>query len=270
MLRAGLRSSSYGPQKPFPEPEYWAETAGKMAELFAPAIPAVVWIVGEMKFHDTTGISRLNFARPEGMGDALKNIVFAEQDKNEPYLDLFDRSGVKVWLQVEPDGSDMLNLIDLVLGKYCKHPSVIGFGVDVEWYKWEKKNANEGTAVTDAEAKLWSERVRSFNPAYQLFLKHWEVEKMPPKYREGIMFINDSQGFKELNHMADDFNRWGKEFTGNPVGFQFGYKADKPWWGELANPPQEIGKALIENIPNLTDLFWVDFTMEQLWPRAAE
>jgi len=67
--------------------------------------------------------------------------------------------------------------------------------------------------------------------------------------------------------MVKDFKNWGEEFTHSTVGFQFGYKADKPWWRELSNPPREIGQALVKNIPNTTDLFWVDFTMDQIWPR---
>lgn len=263
ILRTGLRSSSYGPQKPFPEPDYWKKTAGKMTDIFPFAVPAVVWIVGEMKFYDDTGISRLNFPS----AGKVENILFSEVDKNERYLDLFDRTEMNIWLQVEPGESDMVTLIDLVLGRYCKHPCVIGFGVDVEWYKWEKIKANEGTAVSDGEAKLWSERVRSFNPTYQLFLKHWEIEKMPPHYREGIAFFNDSQGFTSLENMIADFGHWGREFREAAVGFQFGYKADQPWWGKLVNPPLEIGQALLKSVPNLTDLYWVDFTMEQLWPR---
>ena len=266
--RAGLRSSSYGPQEPFPDSVYWVNTSKTMAHLFPPSAPTVVWIVGEIQFEGTSGIAGLNFPAPNGQAGAYPDIVFSEEDKNEAYLTQFDQKGVKVWLQVEPGDTDVLTQIDLILGRYHSHPSVVGFGVDVEWYKWDENSSNEGTAVTDAEAQAWSERVRSYNPDYQLFLKHWLVEKMPPTYRTGMMFLDDSQEFSDLTSMVDDFKIWGEAFTPSPVGFQFGYEADQPWWSALSNPPLEIGQEILKNVPNTTDLYWVDFTMVQIWPRT--
>ena len=94
-------------------------------------------------------------------------------------------------------------LIDLVLTQYRHHPSVIGFGVDVEWY--QIATHDEGKAVTDAEAQAWSERVRSYNPNYLLFVKHWLTSKMPPTYRTGMVFIDDSQELPSLDAMVDEF-----------------------------------------------------------------
>lgn len=267
MLRAGLRSSSYGPQKPFPDPAYWVQTSKAMADLFPSATPAMVWIVSEIKFHDNTGNAGLNFPAPLAGEGRYSDILFSDTDKNEEYLNLFDQNGIKVWLQVEPGETDMVKLIDLVLSRYSVHPCVMGFGVDVEWHKWNKISANEGTAVTDAEARSWLEKIHTFNPDYQLFLKHWLIEMMPPNTREGIAFLNDSQQFPDLGEMVQAFKTWGEVFSSTSVGFQFGYKADKPWWGSLANPPKDIGKALLDNVPNCTDLYWVDFTMEQIWKR---
>jgi hypothetical protein len=267
-LRAGLRSSSYGPQSPFPPPAYWMEASQAMAEFFPDAAPAFIWIVGEIQFKDSSGVAWLNFPAPPGQEDAYPDIGFSPIDKNEAYLAEFDRAGAKVWLQVEPGDTDMLTLIDLILGRYSSHPCVVGFGVDVEWYKWNKNTADEGGSVTDADAQAWSERVRSYNPNYRLFLKHWLVEKMPTTYRTGMLFLDDSQQFTELSGMVDEFRAWGQAFAPSPVGFQFGYEADKNWWGKLADPPQAIGQAILKQIPNTTDLYWVDFTMEQVWPRT--
>jgi hypothetical protein len=266
-LHAGLRSSSYGPQAPFPDSTYWTETSQAMAALFPASQPALVWIVGEINSDGSTGMAMLSFPAPAGQESAYTNILFSGVDRNEAYLSAFDRNGIKVWLQVEPGDADLPTLIDLVLQHYGSHPCVIGFGVDVEWYKWNHDSSPEGTAVTDAEARIWSERVRSHNPNYQLFLKHWLTEKMPPTYRSGIMFLDDSQQFADLAGMVDEFKRWGSTFAPAPVGFQYGYEADQTWWGRLANPPRAIGQELIRDIPNVTDLFWVDFTMEQIWPR---
>lgn len=141
-LRAGLRSSLYGLKPPFPDPDYWVDAASSMASRFDDSVPAVVWIVGEIDFPETC---RLNFPSP---GGTYSNISFHNIDRNEAYLDLFDQTGVKVWLQVEPVDADMSTLIDLILQRYASHPSVIGFGVDVEWHKWSSDE--EGVAALPA------------------------------------------------------------------------------------------------------------------------
>lgn len=259
-LRAGLRSSSYGIE-PFPPPEWWLDSAQDMAARFDGAVPAVVWIVGIV---DEEIKCRLNFPPPtDKQASDFENILFTDYEMNEDYLNLFDKNGVRVWLQVEPSQADVGKLIDLVLQRYGSHPSVIGFGVDVEWYKYDKYL--EGKLVTDEEAKTWAEQVRTYNPAYLLFFKHWLTEKMPSSYRQGIMFLDDSQQFSTFDPMMTEFEVWGKTFAPAPVGFQYGYPADRVWWGEMKNPPQEIGVALLENIPNTADLYWVDFTAKEIW-----
>ncbi|MGB8252620.1 MAG: hypothetical protein WCF08_05350 [Anaerolineaceae bacterium] len=268
ILRAGLRSSSYGPREPFPDVSYWISTSKLMATLFPLSSPSLVWIVGELLIEGHSGIARLNFPAPDGQANTFPDIVFSDEDKNEVYFNQFDQQGVKVWLQVEPGDTDVSTLIDVVLNRYASHPCVIGFGVDVEWYKWNEISSNEGTTVSDSEARAWSEKVRSFNPVYQLFLKHWQVEKMPPFYRTGMMFLDDSQEFSDLNDMMDEFNHWGEAFVPSPVGFQVGYEADQHWWNMFSNPPLDIGQQILEQVPNTTDLYWVDFTMEQIWPRT--
>ena len=269
-FRAGLRSSPYGPRNGFPAPPYWLNAARSMASRFESAVPSLVWIVGTMETvnHGTpqksySGRVRLSFPAPGRASFA--NIVFSEQDANEAYLEQFDQNGFQVWLQVEPANADVGTLIDLVLTRYAKHPCVIGFGIDVEWHRWSRQNRT-GVQISDTQAEAWSKRVRSFNPDYQLFLKHWLAAKMPPHYRQSLVFINDSQQFTSLAQMLKDFERWGKAFAASPVGFQFGYPADRSWWQQLKNPAQDIGQALLSRLPNTSDLIWVDFTMEEIWP----
>lgn len=272
-IRAGLRSSPYGPRNGFPAPTYWLNAARSMASRFENAVPSLVWIVGTMEsIHentpDETFSGRVQLSFPAPGEAAFANIVFAAQDANEAYLEQFDKNGFQVWLQVEPANADVNTLIDLVLNRYGKHPCVIGFGIDVEWFRWSREN-NEGVAIDDASALAWSERTRAHNPSYQLFLKHWLESKMPPGYRQSLVFISDSQEFTSLAQMQSDFEQWGKTFFPAPVGFQFGYPADRIWWQQLADPPLDIGKALLSGIPNASDLIWVDFTMEEIWPPAA-
>jgi hypothetical protein len=273
-MRAGLRSSPYGPRNGFPAPPYWLSASRSMASRFEYAVPALIWIVGIMETVNPdalqktfSGQVRLSFPAPGGA--SFPNIVFAGQDANETYLEQFDKNGFQVWLQVEPADADVGTLIDLVLKRYAKHPCVIGFGIDVEWHRWSRQNS-AGVKITDVQAKAWSERVRAFNPNYKMFLKHWLTSKMPPSYRhQGLVFINDSQQFTSLEQMRSHFEKWGKTFSPAPVGFQFGYPADRTWWKRLDDPARDIGKALLSSIPNTSDLIWVDFTMEENWPAIA-
>ncbi len=255
-LGAGFRFSTYGVGSN-PGPEYWLSVGQKMSAKFPSSHPETIWIVGNF-FGD--GKTYLNFhAKSDD-----PNITSGYVDMNEQTLDLFDANGFKVWLQVEPANADMLTLIDLVLDQYKHHPSVIGFGVDVEWYKSD--GSPLGTPITDEEAQAWVEAIRAHNPENRLFLKHWETEFMPPTYRDGIVFINDSQQFESFDHLIEEFTAWGAHFAPAPVGFQYGYPADKTWWQSLQDPPGEIGRALIENIPNTASLFWVDFTIKEIFP----
>jgi len=259
-LRAGLRSSHYG-ISPFPNTGWWVDSTGSMAARFDGSVPSVVWIVGVVG--GSSCLLNFPISSPD---EGSPNIISTSYlDKNEEYLTRFDQAGVQVWLQVEPASADVSTLVDLVLKRYSSHPSVVGFGVDVEWY--ENEDYHEGKAVTDAEARAWSEQVRSYNPEYQLFLKHWLSEKMPPTYREGMMFLDDSQIFESLDGMVGEFKTWGETFAPASVGFQYGYRSDKKWWGDFSDPPKEIGQALVNEVPNLADLYWVDFTAEEIWPQ---
>jgi hypothetical protein len=265
--RAGLRASSYGAGNPFPVPDYWVNSTNSMASRFQAATPTLVWIVGIMHFRrsgNASGNTILNFPPPTA-GASYSNIIFSTGDENEEYLNAFDQNGVKVWLQVEPADADISTLIQLVMDRYASHPSVIGFGVDVEWHRYGQGN-QEGSPVTDNQARAWSELVRGYHPSFMLFLKHWLISKMPPNYREGIMFLDDSQQFNSMNQMVAEFEQWGRNFFPSPVGFQYGYSADRTWWNGLGDPPRDIGDEILSRIPNTSDLFWVDFTMTEIWP----
>ena len=255
-LGAGFRFSTYGIGSN-PGPEYFVSVGKQMSAKFSESHPEAIWIVGEffgggktyLSFHAETDDP---------------NVVSGYVDMNEQSLDLFDQNGFKVWLQVEPANADMLLLIDLVLNQYKHHPSVLGFGVDVEWYKSD--GSPLGTPITDEEAEAWVKAVRAHNPNYRLFLKHWETEFMPPTYRDGIVFIDDGQQYETFDALVNEFSSWGKHFAPAPVGFQYGYLSDKPWWKELSDPPGDIGDALLKEIPNTASLFWVDFTLQEIFP----
>lgn len=255
-LGAGFRFSTYGPSSN-PGPAYWLSVGERMSAKFPGSHPETIWIVGNFM---GSGKTYLSFhAKTDD-----PNIESGYVDMNEDTLKLFDEKGVKVWLQVEPGDGDMLTLIDLVLSQYKHHPAVIGFGVDVEWYKSD--GSAEGTPVSDAEAEAWVKAIRAHNPGYRLFLKHWDEDWMPASYRDGIVFINDSQQFTSFEHMDEEFAAWGKHFAPALVGYQYGYPADQDWWKKLDDPAAEIGKAILAKSPNTRSLFWVDFTVLDVFP----
>ncbi len=254
-LGAGFRWSAYGPDYN-PGPQYWVRVGEEMAARFEGAIPETIWITGRLRGDGTL----LNFP----VENAHPLILGSESDLDEAILDLFDEHGFRVWLQVEPGHAPVEELIDIVLGRYGHHPSVVGFGVDVEWY--ESTEIPEGKAVSDEEAAAWLTAVRRHNPDYGLFLKHWEIGKMPPTVRDGLIFVDDSQILPSLDAMVDEFAEWGRAFAPAPVAFQYGYPSDRPWWSKLEDPPGDIGRAILDRVPNTGGLYWVDFTVIDLFP----
>jgi hypothetical protein len=249
-LGAGFRHSTYGPAFD-PGPAYWLQVGGQMRSKFKGSHAETIWIVGELAGQGT----RLSF--PGTNNDPL--IQHTAQNLNEAAFMLFDEHRVNVWLQVESGYADVVAIFNEVLKKYSHHSCVIGVGVDVEWYK--STDPDEGHNVSDEEAARWLALARSYNPEYRLFLKHWLPEKMPPTLREGLFFIDDGQQFTSLDQMVEDFGRWAEAFDPFPVGFQYGYPADRKWWGTFNDPLKEIGNVLLKNYTNTAGLYWVDFTI---------
>ncbi len=255
---AGVRSSAYG-IKPFPTPPEWEKAIMTMSGYYPGSTPVAVWIVGRFNRPRTC---RLEFP---GGGAALPNIQFEDVDKHEAYLDRFDRAGIKVFLQVEPANADMKTLIDLVLGRYGKHPCVVGFGVDVEWHR-EADRPEWGIPVDDAMGRQWEAWVKAHNSAYRLFIKHWDQRWLCPTYRGDIIFVDDSQIVKDMETLVTEFEAWGKFFKPNPVIFQIGYPSDKPWWSLLPVPPKTLGQAIAARIGQTCGIIWVDFTLKDVLP----
>jgi hypothetical protein len=148
-LRAGLRASNYG-ISPFPSPSWWVESIDSLASRFPGSVGEQVAVVVEVLGGGGKGKCWAHFPNPSP-GVAWTNVVFDSTDLFEPSLGAFDQNGIQVWLQVEPASCDVPMLIDLVMLQYGHHPSVIGVGVDVEWYR--KDLSRDGKPVTDVEAQ---------------------------------------------------------------------------------------------------------------------
>jgi hypothetical protein len=262
-LGAGFRWSSYGPPPgQDPGPAYWSDVAAQMAARFDGAVPQGIWITCEVD--SATGGCWLDY---DGAGDAVDPLILFTGnpiDTTEVALTEFDAAGVEVWLQVEPGFASVEELIHLLLDRYGHHPSVIGVGVDVEWYR----NATDpafGDPVGDERAAAWRDAVREHGDL-RLFLKHWLTGHMPPTERQHIVFINDGQGYPDLADLVAGAEVWATAFSTSRVGFQIGYDADRTWWDPLDDPPSEIGDALAAAVPNLRGLYWVDFTALEVFP----
>ncbi len=258
-LGAGFRCSPYGPAYD-PGAEYWVSATREMVNRFRGASPELVWIVSVLE----GGKTKLSF--PGASDDP--HIIFSAEDANQDSLDVFDRHGFRVWLQVEPGEAEVETLFDLILGRYGAHRCVTGAGVDVEWF--HSTIEPEGQPVDDATVRSWLTSIKRYDPNYRLFLKHWEVVKLPVSMREGILFVDDSQMFNSLDAMVAEFSAWGEYFRPASVAFQFGYPADKKWWGGMPDPAKTIGEAILQAVPNTTGLFWVDFTALDIFPPRSK
>ncbi len=254
---AGVRSSSYGVD-PFPDPATWEACIRVMSDAFQGSAPAALWIVGTID----EGVGGVNLEFPSG-GTSYPHISFSEEDMHEEYLTWFDSHGVRVFLQVEPGFADVPTLVDLVLDRYGSHPCVAGFGVDVEWYG-NVTEGGTGVPVSDSAAMLWDSLVASHDAGYDLFLKHWDSGFMPPSFRGDIIFVDDGQGFADMNTFLAAAGEWAGAFHPNRVFFQYGYESDRVWWETLDSPPTAIGAALAGQTQQECGLFWVDFNLSEL------
>ena len=260
---AGARSSAYG-IRPFPSPEGWTNALKTMSGYFPGSTPVGIWIVGRL--HGASKGMNAEFQRPGNGVEYGPLFTFAEADKHEPFLNQFDSTGIKVFLQIEPGFADVDTAIDLVLKQYGHHSSVIGFGIDVEWYKNAKTDDTNGL-VTDALAKSWEARVKAHNPKYRLFLKHFRTADLPPSYRGDVVFVDDSQQFGNLESFLAEYKEFADFFHPNTVVYQIGYRADKAWWNQIPAPiPKTLGEKLAAQTRQDCGIVWVDFTLRDVLP----
>jgi hypothetical protein len=262
---AGVRSSGYG-IRPFPSAEGWNAAMKAMAGHFPGSTPVAIWIVGRLN-SQSTGMT-LEFPHPNDGVDYGPLVSFSDEDKHEPYLKYFDSKGIKVFLQVEPGFADVDTAIDLVMKRYRRHRSVIGFGIDVEWFKNARSDAPNAVA-TDALVKGWDAHLKSYKRRYRFFVKHFRVEDLPSTYRGDVVFVNDSQQFKNSEEFLAEFKEFAEFFYPNTVMFQVGYRADKSWWEAAAAPiPKTLGEQLAAQTRQPCGIIWVDFTLRDVLPEA--
>ena len=260
---AGFRFSENGIKKKenfgkIPEPDEWVKNVNKFRRNFkGPAKPTVLVLVNSI--HDDCE-AHFRFPAPDGFKET-KYIKYNKKDTFEKILTKFDEKDFNVWLQIEPGENDLIELAKITFKHYGHHKCVKGFGLDLEW--WHRKADKHGQALDDRTAKKVVEYVRSINKDYTVFAKHWRVNFMPPTYRDGMIFVDDSQGLKSTSNMQKTFQKWAKAFPDNPVMFQIGYKADKPLW---KSSPIKFANDVIKAVSKYNKhvgIIWVDFTLKE-------
>ena len=207
---------------------------------------------------------QLNFP----VSGSYENIRGSRNDLYEEYLDAFDDLGYSVWLQVEPGYADLVTLAGLVLDRYGHHSCVKGFGIDVEWHK-PVEGVEEGTKLSAQDANKVLAKVRTYNPDYTVFVKHWEAAWLPAGI-DGLIYVDDWQQFTSKRNAVEVFAEWAKHFAPNPVMFQIGYDADEWIWNKYTNPAKEFGQLIADGCYTGNDLgiIWVDFTLDQVMDKT--
>ena len=241
-----------------PDGNSWVDFVNKMKRNFNDdAKPTVIVIVSQ---NAENSINMFGFPAPNGYSET-EYITYDSTDKFEKILTKFDEVGINVWLQVEPGNNDLIELAKIVFKQYGHHSCVKGFGIDLKW--WFTGDDGEGSKLSDKDAKKIVDYVRSINPEYTVFAKHWDTRFMPPKYRDGMIFVDDSQGFETMTSVKNEFKEWADKFSDNPVFFQIGYEADEHLW---VKNPMDFAKTIIDETTKYNKhvgILWVDFTMKE-------
>jgi len=264
----GWRSSDYGDDNQYghdqSDPTFWIVVAQKMSEKFPGSTPGGILVVGEIDGEPETATnSFLPFPKPSG---TYPNVTFGSTDTLEPLLTAYDEAGLKVYLQVESADADVPMLMDLIMNKYKHHPSVIGFGVDVEWY--HQKQYSDGRPLTDDEVTAWAKKVATYNPNYTLLVKHWDASYLSNARPSNVLFLTDSEQIGSLSSAINEYTAWVDHFGTSQVGFQIGYPSDMSWWSKLSDPASSMINPVIAARPNanIGAVFWVDFSVLKEFP----
>jgi hypothetical protein len=253
------------------QPSYWVAAARGMVAKFTGSQPGGIYTVGFIQNMGTEMPAELKTDL-----NGMSSVTFSAAGKQanpEIMLNAFDAAGLKIILAIEPGNADINQLAVKILNKYKQHPSVVGFGMDNEWFKTEKGNV----IMTAAQATAFRDAVESVNPAYKTVIKHFD-SAMLPKGIPRIIYLTDTCNFASLNAAVTDYVAWANNFAGSQVGYQFGYDLfevgapdDQLWWGPLGTngtPAKAIVDRIMAARPS-TDIYmayWVDFTIKTQFP----
>jgi len=263
---AGLRRSVYGLRKKNRDDLWWVKKAKEFAAGMPVSQSAVPTIIHIVSVYLDDGTTKFTFSKPKNYTASTRHMIFRQGPlDHEKALTTYDEQGVKAIIQLEPGDADIPASLDIVQMKFGRHPCIIGYGIDAEWYCPRRSKDNNGLSLRDSDVALWLKKVMSFNPDYTLFLKHWLPSHMPPSFRHpNLWFLSDSQNFQNVGQLLEDLKYWNGMYQDHVVGYQYGYESDRRWWRKMRNPTVEISRAILTEIPNARFLFWVDFTANKV------
>jgi hypothetical protein len=145
---------------------------------------------------------------------------YNQTDKVEPYLNRFDKDGLKVILSVQPNGAEVSDLIDIILSRYGHHKSVIGVNVDLEW-----KLTGNLNHVSNEERDLWLKKVQSYNPEYKLFLTYFKDHTYFPDDKKDVIILFDGERATQ-DEILKKYGVLASHFLS--VGLYTGYSSNIP------------------------------------------
>jgi hypothetical protein len=145
---------------------------------------------------------------------------YNQTDKVEPYLNRFDKDGLKVILSIQPNGADVSDLIDIVLSRYGHHKSVIGVNIDLEW-----KLTGNSNHVSNEERDLWLKKTQSYNPESKLFLTYFKDYTYFPEDKKDVVILYDGERATQ-NEILKEYSELASHFKS--VGIYTGYSTSIP------------------------------------------
>ncbi len=145
---------------------------------------------------------------------------YDETDKVEPYLEKFDKDGLKVILSIQPNGADVSDLIDIILKRYGNHKSIIGINVDLEW-----KLTGTPYHVSNKERDIWLKKIQNYNPGFKLFLTYYKDHTYFPDDKKGIVILYDGQSSTQ-KELMEEYKELASHYKS--VGIYTGYNSSTP------------------------------------------
>ncbi|MDB5049289.1 MAG: hypothetical protein JWO30_2360 [Fibrobacteres bacterium] len=230
--------------------EEWGQVVFNIANKYPGSKPWITWGVGTWPEHS-------------------QPITDAQSDEALKYL---DDLGVQIFLEVRPGSANVVSLIDTYVKRYSSLKNLRGFGVDLEFYTWKGNK--------DADAKLMDDKLKSFNPDYRMFFKHWEATNMPKNNAKGDMIYFATSSEDAIPGIIAGHSKFANTLAPSAVAFQIGYPADEPLkgghvhfstdydgWGKMQDPIKEWGDGLLKAVTSNTQelgFVWVTVKSERI------
>lgn len=158
---------------------------------------------------------------------------YSETDLLEPYLTKFDSENISVILSIQPLNSDIVQIIDILLGRYGHHSCLIGVNVDLEW-----KTTGTPNHVDNIERDTWLNAITHQNSNLKLFLTYFKNYTYFPQDKANMVILFDGTGDSQQN-LLKLYSELAKHYSS--VGIYTGYAS--------SSPPTASDQRIIEAVP---------------------